>query len=73
MWLNAGALANTYNSQMTCMGPMSALNQYDGLTGVPGTQSANGVGVAVTYRMQGLSVDLGTTPIGFQYSNPTAA
>ncbi len=72
VWLNAGALANDFNSQITFGGgPMSALNQFDGLTGVPGTQSANGVGVAVAYRMQGLSVDLGTTPIGFQYSNFT--
>ena len=72
VWLNAGALSNDFYSQSTFGGgPFSALAQYDGLLAAPGTQSANGVGVAVAYRMQGLSVDLGTTPLGFQYSNFT--
>ena len=72
VWLNAGALASDFYSQSTFGGgPFSALSQFDGLLSPPGTQSANGVGVAVAYRMQGLTVDLGTTPLGFQYSNFT--
>ena len=72
VWLNAGALGSDFYSQATFGGgPFSALSQFDGLLSPPGTQTANGVGVAVAYRMQGLTVDVGTTPLGFQYSNFT--
>ncbi|MEF9671633.1 cellulose synthase subunit BcsC-related outer membrane protein [Pseudomonas sp. PCH446] len=40
--------------------------------GPVGSQTANGVGVAVAYRdkEQGLKADLGVSPVGFLYSTP---
>ena len=72
VWLNAGALGSDYYSRAGFAGgPASALAQMDGLSPSPGTQSASGVGLAVGYRMQGLTIDAGVTPLGFQYSNFT--
>ncbi len=63
VFLNSGSIPNT-NYNLTTFGsglPSGSIN----------TQNATGVGVAVGYKVQGVAVDLGATPIGFTYSNPT--
>ena len=38
---------------------------------LPGTVKASGVGVALTYKLDGISLDAGVTPMGFQYQTFT--
>ncbi|OWT74281.1 MULTISPECIES: cellulose biosynthesis protein BcsC [unclassified Achromobacter] len=59
VWLNAGGIDS------------NSVNRFGGgaATGSPGRQRDNGVGVSAGYQMQGLSADVGATPLGFEYSN----
>ncbi len=70
--LNAGAIDSDFYSRSTFGGgPSVALDQLAGLLPASDPLKANGVGLALGYKMRGLSVDAGVTPIGFQYSNFT--
>ena len=63
VFLNSGTIPNS-NYNLTTFG--------SGLpTGTINNQSATGVGVAVGYKIQGVTIDIGATPIGFTYTNPT--
>jgi len=59
--LNAGSVNASFSSPIP-FGTNSVTSQ---------SQTATGVGVAVGYVTKGVAVDVGTTPIGFTYSNLT--
>jgi tetratricopeptide (TPR) repeat protein len=68
--LQAGSVGKDYGSGSRFGGgPAAALAQQNGTTGAAGSQSDHGVGLSVAYETTGLSADLGTTPIGFRYTN----
>ncbi|WP_238891099.1 cellulose biosynthesis protein BcsC [Achromobacter insuavis] len=68
--LDAGRLGDGYASNSRFGGgPVAAQAQQLGLVGGAGKQRDTGVGLSVGYTMQGLSADIGTTPLGFEYSN----
>ncbi|OZI21148.1 hypothetical protein CAL26_27335 [Bordetella genomosp. 9] len=68
--LQAGSVGNGYGSGSRFGGgPAAALAQQNGTAGSAGSQSDHGVGVSVAYETDGLSADLGSTPIGFRYTN----
>lgn len=71
--LNAGSIGSSYYSASTFGGgPVSALNQIDGLTGGPGSQRQRGVGLSAVYATRGITADAGVTPLGFIYKTFTA-
>jgi Tfp pilus assembly protein PilF len=59
--LNAGSISSNNYSLSTFGNGNTAGNQ--------SSQTAAGVGVSLGYKMNGLAVDVGTTPVGFTYSN----
>jgi hypothetical protein len=68
--LQAGSVGHDYGSSSRFGGgPAAALAQQNGTAGSPGSQSDHGVGLSVAYETQGLSADLGTTPLGFRYTD----
>lgn len=68
--INAGSIGDNYwRTSRFGGGPVAALRQEQGLTGGPGRQRDRGVGLSAGYEMQGLSADIGVTPLGFEYSN----
>ncbi|OZI66213.1 cellulose biosynthesis protein BcsC [Bordetella genomosp. 11] len=68
--LQAGSIGQGYGANSRFGGgPAAALAQQNGTTGSAGSQSDHGVGLSVGYDTNGLSADLGTTPIGFRYTN----
>ena len=70
--LNAGTLGTDYYSSSTFGGGPAAANaQARGLTAANSSQTASGVGMAAGYTTKNLSIDAGTTPVGFTYTNFT--
>ena len=70
--LNAGSIGSSYYSSSTFGGgPVSALNQLDGLTAGPGSQRQRGVGLSAVYATRGITADAGVTPLGFIYKTFT--
>ena len=70
--LNAGSIGTSYYSSSTFGGgPVSALNQLDGLTAGPGSQRQRGVGLSAVYATRGITADAGVTPLGFIYKTFT--
>lgn len=68
--LTAGSLDSSYSSSSRFGGgPVAAAAQAQGLVGSAGSQRDSGVGLSVGYVANGLSADIGTTPLGFEYSN----
>lgn len=68
--LDAGSIGNDYSSSSRFGGgPAAALGQLAGVTGPAGSQRDTGVGLSAGYQTRGLRTDLGTTPLGFEYSN----
>lgn len=68
--LEGGTLGgNVFSSSQFGGGPVAALAQQNGTVAAPGTQSAHGVGLGVGYQTRRWSFDLGTTPLGFQYTD----
>jgi len=58
-----------YSSSQFGGGPAAAQAQQAGTVAAPGTQTAYGVGLGVGYETRNWTADIGTTPIGFRYSN----
>lgn len=70
--LHAGKLRNNpYALNTFGGGPAIAAAQIEGLVGSVGRQQRNGVGGAVAYITENVEVDLGVTPVGFEYSSFT--
>ncbi|RIQ17496.1 cellulose synthase [Bordetella avium] len=68
--LDAGRLGDDYSSNSRFGGgPVAALAQERGLVGSAGKQRDSGVGLSAGYQMRGFSADIGTTPMGFEYTN----
>jgi hypothetical protein len=68
--LDAGSVSKSYGAGSRFGGgPVAALDQQAGTVGSAGSQLQRGVGLSVGYEQQGFSGDIGTTPLGFQYSN----
>ncbi|MCX5539157.1 cellulose synthase subunit BcsC-related outer membrane protein [Paraburkholderia sp. CNPSo 3076] len=68
--LEGGTLGtDVYSSSQFGGGPVAAQAQKDGTVAAPGAQSAHGVGLGVGYETRKWAFDIGTTPLGFQYTN----
>ncbi|WP_321945740.1 cellulose biosynthesis protein BcsC [Paraburkholderia sp. J10-1] len=68
--LEGGTLGtDVYSSSQFGGGPVAAQAQKDGTVAAPGAQSAYGVGLGVGYETRKWAFDIGTTPLGFQYTN----
>ncbi|KXA75264.1 cellulose synthase [Bordetella pseudohinzii] len=68
--LTAGSLDSSYSSSSRFGGgPVAAAAQAQGRVGSAGSQRDRGVGLSAGYVMDGLSADIGATPLGFEYSN----
>ena len=71
--LDAGTPGSSYDaSSRFGGGPAAALQQAAGSTGGAGSQSQSGVGLAVAYESERVQADLGTTPLGFRYTDINA-
>jgi Tfp pilus assembly protein PilF len=71
-YLDAGTLGSTIYDQEQFGSAVfnQVLQTFAGLTvPAPGTQTATGVGLDVAYKEKWLSLDAGTTPLGFKISN----
>ena len=70
--LNAGTLGTDYYSSSTFGGGPTAANaQTKGLVTGNTAQTASGIGMAAGYISKNVTVDAGTTPVGFTYNNFT--
>lgn len=70
--LHAGSLRNSpYAINSFGGGPVSAEAQTLGAVGPVGRQQQNGVGGALVYTSENVEVDLGVTPVGFEYKTFT--
>jgi tetratricopeptide (TPR) repeat protein len=70
--LNAGTLgADYYSSSTFGGGPQAALNQMGGQYSENPPQTASGLGIALGYKTQDITVDAGVTPLGFMNKNFT--
>ena len=70
--IDAGSVSSDYNvSSRFGGGPAAALAQAAGSTGNAGTQSQTGLGLSAAYETERLQADLGTTPLGFRYTDIT--
>ncbi|GAA4328777.1 hypothetical protein GCM10023144_14920 [Pigmentiphaga soli] len=68
--LDAGTPDSNYNtSSRFGGGPVAALAQAAGSTGGAGSQDQTGVGLGVAYETSNLQADLGTSPLGFRYTD----
>ncbi|CAD6555613.1 Beta-barrel assembly-enhancing protease [Paraburkholderia hiiakae] len=68
--LDNGTLGTSaYSSSQFGGGPEAALAQADGKVAAPASQTARGVGLGVGYETRNWTADIGTTPLGFQYTN----
>ncbi|WP_321816164.1 MULTISPECIES: cellulose biosynthesis protein BcsC [unclassified Paraburkholderia] len=68
--LNSGTLGtDAYSSSQFGGGPAAALAQQNSEVPAPASQNARGVGLGVGYEIHNWSVDVGTTPLGFQYTD----
>ncbi|HKR39686.1 MAG TPA: cellulose synthase subunit BcsC-related outer membrane protein [Paraburkholderia sp.] len=68
--LEGGTLGtDVYSSSQFGGGPAAAQEQQSGTVAAPGAQSAHGVGLGVGYETRKWAFDIGTTPLGFQYTN----
>lgn len=71
--LDAGTPGSSYDaSSRFGGGPAAALQQASGATGSAGSQSQSGVGLAIAYESERIQADLGTTPLGFRYTDINA-
>ncbi|WP_322045642.1 cellulose biosynthesis protein BcsC [Paraburkholderia sp. J67] len=71
--LSSGTLGDsTYASSQYGGGPSATLAQQDNNLPAPASQTARGVGLGVGYETRNWSADIGTTPLGFQYTNVVA-
>jgi tetratricopeptide (TPR) repeat protein len=61
--------SDIFSSSQFGGGPAAVLAQQAGKVSAPGTQSAFGVGLDVGYATRNWTADIGSTPLGFQYSN----
>lgn len=67
--LQSGTLgADVYSSSQFGGGPSAALAQKNGTAPAPASQSARGVGLGLGYETRNWAADIGTTPLGFQYT-----
>ncbi|HEV3429154.1 MAG TPA: cellulose synthase subunit BcsC-related outer membrane protein [Paraburkholderia sp.] len=67
--LQSGTLGtDVYSSSQFGGGPSAALAQRDNLVSAPASQSARGVGLGIGYETRNWAADIGTTPLGFQYT-----
>ncbi|WP_233886731.1 cellulose biosynthesis protein BcsC [Paraburkholderia flagellata] len=68
--LNSGTLGTSaYSSSQFGGGPAAAQAQANGSVAAPASQTARGVGLGVGYETRNWTADVGTTPLGFQYTN----
>ncbi|MBB3258151.1 tetratricopeptide (TPR) repeat protein [Paraburkholderia bannensis] len=68
--LESGTLGvDSYSSSQFGGGPSAALAQKDGTVSAPSSQTARGVGLGLGYETRNWAADIGTTPLGFQYTN----
>ncbi|WP_042297847.1 cellulose synthase subunit BcsC-related outer membrane protein [Paraburkholderia bannensis] len=68
--LQSGTLGtDIYSSSQFGGGPSAALAQQDGKVSAPASQTARGVGLGLGYETRNWAADIGTTPLGFQYTN----
>ncbi len=70
--LDAGTPSGDYpNGSRFGGGPAAALAQQAGTTGGAGSQSESGVGLSVAYLGERVEAELGSTPLGFRYTDFT--
>ncbi|WP_322028834.1 cellulose biosynthesis protein BcsC [Paraburkholderia sp. J76] len=68
--LDGGTLGtDVYSSSQFGGGPVAAQAQKNGTVAAPGAQSAHGVGLGLGYETRRWAFDIGTTPLGFQYTD----
>lgn len=68
--LDAGTPSRDYNvSSRFGGGPAAGLAQAAGGAGSAGSQSQSGIGFGIAYETERLQADLGTTPLGFRYTD----
>lgn len=68
--LEGGTLgSDLYSSSQFGGGPAAAQSQNAGTASAPGGQSAYGVGLGLGYAIGNWMTDVGSTPLGFRYTN----
>ncbi|WP_144111270.1 cellulose biosynthesis protein BcsC [Paraburkholderia sp. BCC1886] len=68
--LEGGTLgSDVYSASQFGGGPIAAASQKAGTVAAPDKQSAFGVGLGLGYEIGNWSTDIGTTPLGFKFTN----
>jgi hypothetical protein len=68
--LEGGTLGtDVYSASQFGGGPAAARSQFAGKVAAPDKQSAYGVGLGLGYEVGNWMADIGTTPLGFKYTN----